>query len=95
MMITGYSIKKYPVYDMNCHTGYNTPISRRSQEHWIYAQSIATIVFMKMGKDSLIISIILSFGFLIFDINIVFSICIAIIEGFIFLIIEKKGKDKF
>ena len=41
MILVGYSFKKHPVTDMNSGNGYNTPTSRKSQEHWDYAQSIA------------------------------------------------------
>ena len=41
MIFVGYILKKHPVKDMNSGNGYNTPSSRKSQEHWDYAQSIA------------------------------------------------------
>ena len=39
MILVGYLLKKHPVLDMSTHNGYNTSVSRRSQEHWDYAQS--------------------------------------------------------
>ena len=45
MIFVGYILKKHPVKDMNSGNGYNTPSSRKSQEHWDYAQSIAPNIF--------------------------------------------------
>ncbi len=46
MIFVGYILKKHPVKDMNSGNGYNTPSSRKSQEHWDYAQSIAPNIFI-------------------------------------------------
>ena len=45
MVFVGYILKKHPVKDMTSGNGYNTPTSRKSQEHWDYAQSIAPNIF--------------------------------------------------
>ena len=37
MILVGYTFKKHPVLDMKSQNGYNTPTSRKSQEHWDYA----------------------------------------------------------
>ena len=50
MILVGDILKKHPVSDMSKHNGYNTPTSRKSQEHWEYAQSIAPHIFMFIGK---------------------------------------------
>ena len=50
MIFVGYILKKHPVKDMNSGNGYNTPSSRKSQEHWDYAQSIAPNIFIGIGK---------------------------------------------
>jgi len=34
MILVGTIIKKYSVSDMRSQNGYNTPTSRKSQEHW-------------------------------------------------------------
>ena len=49
MIFVGYILKKHPVKDMNSGNGYNTPSSRKSQEHWEYAQSIAPNIFIGMA----------------------------------------------
>ena len=49
MIFVGYILKKHPVKDMNSGNGYNTPSSRKSQEHWDYAQSIAPNIFIGIG----------------------------------------------
>lgn len=46
MVFVGYILKKHPVKDMTSGNGYNTPTSRKSQEHWDYAQSIAPNIFI-------------------------------------------------
>lgn len=33
MILVGDILKKHPVSDMSKHNGYNTPTSRKSQEH--------------------------------------------------------------
>ena len=47
MVFVGYILKKHPVKDMTSGNGYNTPTSRKSQEHWDYAQSIAPYIFTR------------------------------------------------
>lgn len=59
MILVGYILKKHPVTDMRQHQGYNTPSSRKSQEHWDYAQSIAPDIFVKHGKMLLVFILIL------------------------------------
>ena len=34
-------------------SGYNTPLSRKSQAHWDYAQQIAPAIFLRRGKQAL------------------------------------------
>ena len=46
MVFVGYILKKHPAKDMTSGNGYNTPTSRKSQEHWDYAQSIAPNIFI-------------------------------------------------
>ena len=60
MILVGYTLKKHPVLDMKSQNGYNTPTSRKSQEHWDYAQSIAPDIFICIGKILGVIEIILS-----------------------------------
>lgn len=60
MVLVGYLLKKYPVKDMGSQNGYNTPASRKSQEHWDYAQGIAPGIFMGMGKWSGIAELMLT-----------------------------------
>ena len=67
MVFVGYILKKHPVKDMTSGNGYNTPTSRKSQEHWDYAQSIAPNIFIGIGKTlgaGVVVGIIfLIFGF--------------------------------
>ena len=50
MIFVGYILKKHPVKDMNSGNGYNTPSSRKSQEHWDYPQRIAPNIIPGIGK---------------------------------------------
>ena len=78
MIFVGYILKKHPVKDMNSGNGYNTPSSRKSQEHWDYAQSIApnieivlciSLLFLNISAQSTVFAgvavgiIFLFFGF--------------------------------
>ena len=60
MILVGSMFKKHPVTNMKSNNGYNTPASRKSQEHWDYAQSIAPDNFISLGKTLGIIEVILS-----------------------------------
>ena len=59
MVFVGYILKKHPVKDMTSGNGYNTPTSRKSQEHWDYAQSIAPNIFIGIGKTLGLVEIVL------------------------------------
>ena len=75
-VLVGALLKKCPVSDMKSQNGYNTPVSRRSQKHWDYAQKIAPDIFIAMGKylflaEVVISVILLLFGF--FDVIIIIA----------------------
>ena len=62
--------------------GYNTPASRKSQEHWDYAQNIAPYNYISLGKILGVIEIILSVVFLGLHISVgtalIFGICVGV-----------------
>lgn len=60
MILVGVLFKRHPVSDMSSQNGYNTPVSRKSQAHWDYAQSIVPDIFISLGKILGVIEIILS-----------------------------------
>ena len=60
MVSVGYTFKKHPASDMDPNNGYNTPTSRKTREHWEYAQSIAPDIFISFGKALGLIEILLS-----------------------------------
>lgn len=62
MLLVGYILKKYPAKTISAHRGYDTPLERKSQEHWAYAQSIAPDVFIKIGMLGLLTELVLSFA---------------------------------
>lgn len=87
MILVGSILKKHPVTDMKSNNGYNTPTSRKSQEHWDYAQSIAPDNFISLGKTSGVIEIILSVVMFLLHISVyttlIVGICVEV--GFLFL----------
>lgn len=100
MILVGYLLKKYPVTDMSRHQGYNTPSSRKSQEHWDYAQSIAPDIFLKYGKISFVFILLSTFLLLILNLDINISVYLGMAMGFVFVIVsfikvEKQIKMKF
>ena len=50
MIFVGHTFKKHPGCGMDPNHVYNTPTSRKTQEHWVYAQSIAPDIFISLGK---------------------------------------------
>ena len=60
MVSVGHTFKKHPASDMDSNNGYNTPTSRKTREHWEYAQSIAPDIFISFGKALGLIEILLS-----------------------------------
>ena len=69
MVFVGYILKKHPVKDMTSGNGYNTPTSRKSQEHWDYAQSIAPNIFIGIGKTLGLVEIVLCISLLLLNIS--------------------------
>lgn len=86
MLLVGSLLKAHPVTDMTTHNGYNTPVSRKSQAHWNYAQEIAPDIFIAIGIKSGIIEVILGILFFTLRIPVIACIVIGIVVGFIFLI---------
>lgn len=86
MILVGYLFKKHPVADMDSHNGYNTPTSRKSQEHWDYAQSIAPDVFIGLGKTAGLTEIVLNLFLLLFRMPVHFSITVGEVVGIGFLL---------
>lgn len=84
MILVGFLLKKHPVTDMDSHNGYNTPASRKSQERWDYAQSIAPDNFISLGKTLGIIEIILLAGVLLLPISPYAGMIAGSIVGMVF-----------
>ncbi|MCI9077784.1 MAG: hypothetical protein HFH68_02505 [Lachnospiraceae bacterium] len=103
MILTGYMLKKHPVQDMKSGNGYNTSVSRRTQAHWDYAQSIAPGIFISLGKVLGVIEIVLSLVMFIFHVPVRASLITGNFAGIAFLFlgfyktdseIKKKFTDK-
>ena len=87
MIFVGYILKKHPVKDMTSGNGYNTPTSRKSQEHWDYAQSIAPNIFIGTGKTLGLVEIILCIALFLLNIPAQSVVFVGVIVGIIFLIL--------
>lgn len=85
MILVGYLLKKHPVSDMHRHNGYNTPVSRKSQAHWDYAQSIAPDIYISLGKYLFLSEITANIILLFLRVSIEWSITIGTCIGMTFL----------
>ena len=87
MILVGYILKKHPASDMKSNNGYNTPASRKSQERWDYAQSIAPDIYITLGKILGVIEIVLSVVMSLIHISssgiLIVGACVG--AGFLFL----------
>lgn len=87
MLLVGYAFQKHPASDMDPNNGYNTPTSRKSQEHWDYAQSIAPGIFISLGKILGLIEIGLSAGMYFFHVPIHAALSVGGFAGLGFLLL--------
>lgn len=85
MTLVGAILKKCPVSDMRSQNGYNTPVSRRSQRHWDYAQEIAPGIFISTGKGLLLLEAVISIVLLILGISAVTAVIVGTVIGFVAL----------
>lgn len=93
-------LKKKPATDMSMSKGYNTPISRKSQAHWDYAQSIAPDIFMSLAKILTIVETVVSIAAFLLQLSVMNGVMIGSVVGFGFMIYgfyktDKKIKEKF
>ena len=85
MILVGLVLKKHPATDIKSGNGYNTPTSRKSQEHWNYAQSIAPNNFISHGKILGVVEIILSIAMFLLHISVDIALVVGICTGVVFL----------
>lgn len=85
MILVGDMLKKKPVSDMSKHTGYNTPTSRKSQEHWDYAQGIAPHIFISIGKILGVVEILISVVMFLLHTPIDSALIVGVCVGFGFM----------
>lgn len=85
MILVGFIWKKYPA-DMESHNGYNTPASRKSQAHWVYAQSIAPDIFIALGKRLGVIELIICVVTLLLHISSQAAVIVGISVGVVFML---------
>ena len=85
MVLVGYTFKKHPASDMDPNNGYNTPTSRKTREHWEYAQSIAPDIFISFGKAFGLIEIWLGVAMYLFHSSIHEILCVGVFFGMGFL----------
>ena len=99
MLLVGNMLKRHPISDMRSQNGYNTPLSRKSQAHWDYAQNIAPDIFILFGVRLFLIEGIWIVISVCFNMKVEISIISGITVGIIFLILaflktEKCIKEK-
>lgn len=85
-VLVGFLLKKCPAADRESQNGYNTPVSRKSQRHWDYAQKIAPVIFVAMGKWLFVVEAIISVIFLVLGVSAVISVITGTGIGFAALI---------
>lgn len=87
MVSVGHTFKKHPASDMDSNNGYNTPTSRKTREHWEFAQSIAPDIFISFGKALGLIEILLSVVMYLFHVSIHVALSVGgfVGLGFLFL----------
>ena len=82
MLLAAFQLRKHPVTDMQSHSGYNTPTSRKSKVQWDYAQKIAPDIFQHFGKVFLFVEILLCVALFALDIDVNVAVIIGAIVGF-------------
>ncbi|MBE5876187.1 MAG: SdpI family protein [Lachnospiraceae bacterium] len=100
LYLVGYILKQKPVTDMSSQNGYNTPTSRKSQEHWDYAQSIAPDIFMSLGMVLVVVEAVISIASFLLQIKVMLGVAIGMCVGFGFMFFgfyttDKKIEEKF
>lgn len=85
LYLVGYILKHKPVTDMSLQNGYNTPTSRKSQEHWNYAQSIAPGIFMSLGMILVLVEAVISIASFLLQIKVMLGVVIGTCVGFGFM----------
>lgn len=86
MILVGDLLKRHPVTDMKSGNGYSTPTSRKSQEHWNYAQSIAPDNFIAFGKILGVVEIILSVAMFLLQVSVSNALILGTCMGIAFLL---------
>ena len=86
MILVGYILKRHPATDIKSGNGYSTPTSRKSQEHWNYAQSIAPNNFISLGKILGVVEIIVSIGMFFLQISVNISLMVGICIGIVLIL---------
>ena len=81
-------------------SGYNTPRSRKSKEHWDYANEIAPEWFFYYGKWAAIQAVVLSVIGFVAPRSVDAAVTISLVFGFAYMFrafcaIEKKLKEQF
>ncbi len=100
MVLVGVLLKKHPQSDMSKQNGYNTPVSRKSQAHWDYAQSIAPKIWISLGGYLFLVEIAASIVMLVLKVPVGSSIAVGTLIGIAFMIYgfyytDKKIKENF
>lgn len=92
MIQVGCMLRRHPVTDMRSQNGYNTRVSRKSKKHWDYAQKIAPVLFIRIGKYLLAAEAVVSVALLLLRVSVNWSLIVgggiglaALIGGFVYI----------
>ncbi len=95
-MIAYLIMQFFPPKKINHLYGYRTPLSKKSQLHWDFAQKYATKIMFLTSITLLLIGYVFSKISLSESTNIILSIAIIILSAIIMLVIvERKIKKQF
>lgn len=86
MVLVGCLLKIFPASDMRRGHGYHSPIARRSQTHWMYAQRIAPGIFITIGGLLFAAVLLWSALCLLLDVATAVSLGGGMVIGFGFLL---------
>lgn len=86
MLYVGSLLRKHPVKDMGSGNGYSTPVSRRSQVHWDYAQKVAPGFFILLGKYLFAVELVLDIVLLFLRVPVYWALTVGMGIGLAFLI---------
>lgn len=95
-LITGYLMYRHTPKTINGLVGYRTRRSMINQDTWDFANKYCASLWIKLGIITTVISFLI---YILFDVNVIVSIVIVLIQTFLLLLsiipVEKALKNTF